>query len=68
MPYLGIKYSDLEIKATVDDEDTEIKLKADDNIGVFLGTDYKINDAWSLNIEARFIDETAMSFSAMYRF
>jgi len=36
--------------------------------GVFLGTDYKLNDSWSLNLEGRFVDETAMSFAAKYKF
>ncbi len=71
VPYLGVKYSDLRTKFKVTWEDEEVqtwKIEADDNIGVFLGTDYKVNDIWSLNLEGRFIDETAMSFGTTYRF
>jgi outer membrane protein W len=71
VPYLGVKYSDLRIKEkSVDDDGDEdtIKWKADDNVGVFVGTDYKIADNWKLNLEGRFVDETAMSVGATYRF
>lgn len=72
VPYLGVKYSDLRIKETlIDDDDGDedwMKLKADDNVGVFIGADYKVNDNWKLNLEGRFIDETAMSCGATYKF
>ncbi len=67
VPYIGIRYSDLRAEIH-DNEDDKIKLKAADNFGVFLGTDYTIDDNWSLNLEGRFIDETAMSFGGAYRF
>lgn len=70
VPYLGVKYSDLRAKAVwggADAGDWE-KGKADDNVGVFVGTDYKIGKNFSLNIEGRFVDETAMSFGATYKF
>ena len=66
IPYFGVKYSDCRIKYK--DEEEKLKFKADDNFGVFLGTDYRINDAWSVNFEVRFIDETAISFGGTYRF
>jgi len=66
IPYLGVKYSDQRINYK--DEDMKMKMKATDNFGVFLGTDYKIGKNFSLNIEGRFIDETAMSVGATYRF
>lgn len=66
IPYFGVKYSDM--RGQYKDEDMKIKFKADDNFGLFLGTDYKIGKNLSLNIEGRFIDETAMSFGATYRF
>lgn len=66
VPYFGVKYSDQ--RSNYKDEDTKIKIKADDNFGVFLGTDYKIGKNFSLNIEGRFIDETAMTVGATYRF
>lgn len=72
VPYLGVKYSDLRTKFKQtwedDDEAGTWKIEAEDNVGVFLGTDYKVNDVWSLNLEARFVDETAMSFAAAYKF
>lgn len=67
VPYFGIRYSDARTKEK-DDDGEVYKEKADDNFGVFLGTDYKINDVWSLNFETRFIDETAMSFACTYKF
>ena len=60
-PYLGIKYSDLRARGAV-------KLKADDKLGMFVGSSFKINDRLFLNTEGRFIDETAMSFGCTYRF
>ena len=67
VPYGGVKYSDLRMKDK-DKNGSTTKYKADDNFGVFLGTDYKIGKNFSLNIEGRFVDETAMSFGASYRF
>lgn len=66
IPYFGVKYSDL--RGQYKEEDMKIKFKADDNFGVFLGTDYKIGKNFSLNIEGRFIDETAMSVGCTYKF
>jgi hypothetical protein len=78
-PYAGVKYSefdvDFELKGSGQlfaipyslklDEESE----ADDNFGVFVGTDiYIIPNQLSLNIEARFIDETAGTFGVNYRF
>lgn len=71
VPYLGIKYSDLRLKQKTEFEDENVekrKLKANDNFGVFVGTDYKIADNWKLNLEGRFVDETAMSVGATYKF
>jgi len=66
IPYLGVKYSDESGKYK--DEDSEEKFEADDNFGMFLGTDYKMGENWKVNLEGRFIDETAMSFGATYKF
>jgi len=69
VPYIGVKYSDLRIedKFTLSVGDIKSKMKASDNVGVFLGTDYKLGKNWKLNMEGRFIDETAMSFGATYK-
>lgn len=72
MPYLGIKYSDFEIDGKWYDSSaaatTTSKIKEDDNVGVFLGTDYKISEACSLNLEGRFIDERAVSAGISWKF
>jgi opacity protein-like surface antigen len=65
-PYAGVKYSDLRMNHK-DDYGT-VKFKADDNFGMFVGTGYKLNDRLSLNVEGRFIDETAMSVACTYKF
>lgn len=66
IPYLGIKYSDQ--KMIYKDKYGKTNFKADDNFGMFFGTDYKIAENWKINLEGRFIDETAMSLTATYRF
>ncbi len=71
VPYLGVRYSDLSAKTKKPSDSgwtDNNKSEADNNVGVFLGTDYKIGKNLSLNIEGRFVDETAMSLGATYRF
>lgn len=67
VPYLGVRYSDARLKDK-NEWGVTTKIKADDNVGMFLGTDYKLGENWKLNLEGRFIDETAMSFGATYKF
>jgi opacity protein-like surface antigen len=67
-PYLGAKYSDVRIKSKVDEVDVKFKFKADDNVGAFVGISYKIMEKLKVNLEGRFIDETAMSFGLTYKF
>lgn len=78
-PYAGVKYSeydvDFEFKGSGQAFGAPYSLKiegdaeADDNFGIFLGTDiYVIPNLLSINIEARFIDETAGTFGLTYRF
>ncbi len=74
-PYLGGKYSDLRMKlkspSGVKPEAgwwDNVKYKADDNFGIFIGSDIVVNDIFVVNIEGRFIDETAMSLGVSYRF
>ena len=66
--YLGVKYSDMKIDFESEGDDEKLELDADDNVGVFVGASYKLKEAWSFNIEGRFVDETAMSFAVTYRF
>jgi outer membrane protein W len=71
IPYLGVKYSDLRLLDKGNDNSQtgwNTTHKAEHNCGVFLGTDFKIGGHWKLNIEGRFIDETAMSIGAAYKF
>lgn len=70
LPYLGVRYSDarLEITEPGNTDFGEFKTEADDNFGVFVGTDYKIGENLSLNVEGRFVDETAMSVGVTYKF
>jgi hypothetical protein len=44
------------------------KWSSDFNVGPFIGLDYKIGNKWVVNLEGRFVDETAASFSAAYKF
>jgi opacity protein-like surface antigen len=70
VPYIGGKYSDLRTDYKLDwpPDNNKPEFKADHNFGVFLGTDYKIGKNFSINLEGRFVDETAMSFGATYGF
>jgi opacity protein-like surface antigen len=64
VPYIGVKYSDLHI----DMKESSDALIAKDNWGAFVGADFKFNKNFSLNLEGRFIDETAMSLAAVFTF
>jgi len=78
IPYVGVRYSDARFETKgIEDQLVwgadmawiyNIKYKAKDNVGVFLGTDYNLTKNLSFNIEGRFIDETAMSLGATYKF
>jgi len=78
-PYLGVKYSDLELKneTNVSGRTAGVpysykettKAEADKNFGVFLGADFNIIPTrLSVNIEGRFLDETAGSLGVNYKF
>jgi hypothetical protein len=78
-PYIGVKYSDFQIEYELEASGQyfgmpysgklEAEAEADDNFGVFLGTDiYIIPNQFSINIEGRFIDETAGTIGVSYRF
>ena len=70
VPYAGGKYSDVRTEYKLDwpPDNNKPKFKADHNFGVFVGSDYKIGKSFSLNVEGRFVDETAMSFGGSYKF
>jgi len=74
-PYAGVKYSEYDVDFEFKGSGQFLSLKiegdaeADDNLGIFLGTDiYIIPNQLSVNIEARFFDETAGTFGLTYRF
>jgi opacity protein-like surface antigen len=70
IPYVGGKYSDLIIKEKHSEGSNPgwTKIKADDNFGLFAGLDINMMKHLILNVEGRFIDETAISFSTSYKF
>jgi opacity protein-like surface antigen len=67
-PYVGGKYSDIRIKEKNPNGDWWTRCKAKDNFGIFIGMDMNIMKHFNLNVEGRFIDETAMSVGLSYRF
>ncbi len=70
VPYIGVKYSDIDgdAKALVSGTEYKQDLKADGNIGVFGGIDIVMGNFVSINIEGRMIDEEALTLSANARF
>ena len=70
VPYLGLKYSGSAGRASANISSGEFvnKFANKYNVGIFLGGDFVVNDSFTLNIEGRFIDETALSISGATRF
>lgn len=70
VPYMGGKYSDVEIEEEVTISNTEYtqKLNSDKIVGVFVGCDFIFSDNVKLNVEGRLIDETAVSLSGTIMF
>lgn len=75
-PYLGVKFSyfrtatDDDVAYTlggVDKKDTWT-IKGKDNVGIVVGTDLEFAERWALQVEGRFIDETAITAGASYKF
>jgi len=70
-PYLGVRYSDFRMCQKNPDSLLRwdnLVFGADRNIGVFTGMDWDLGKSFKLNVEGRFIDETALSIGAAYRF
>ncbi|MBF0387991.1 MAG: hypothetical protein HQL20_09095 [Candidatus Omnitrophica bacterium] len=65
-PYAGVKYSQVSLRSNVDGEKT--KFSSENNAGVFLGTDINWGKSVIINFEGRFIDETALSARATFKF
>ena len=70
IPYVGVKYSDAagDATATLNGTAYKIDFENDDNVGIFVGGDYLIDDSVMINLEGRFIDESALSAGATIRF
>jgi len=70
IPYFGVKYSDAsgEAEATINSRKYKNDFEGKDNVGIFAGGDIAINDSFTANIEGRFLDETALSIAANFRF
>lgn len=75
-PYLGVRYSDLELEIKKEVEYTVSegiigvtgKNKAAHNFGAFLGALVNLENNWSIGLEGRFLDETGFSVSGSYKF
>ena len=70
-PYVGGRYSDLRLSQRKPNDPRRwdnLIFNADYNIGVFTGIDWNPGNSFKLNVEGRFVDETAMSVSGAYGF
>ena len=70
-PYLGVRYSDLRMNQKKPNDPKRwdnLIFDAARNFGVFTGLDWNFGKNFKLNVEGRFVDETAISVSAAYRF
>jgi len=76
-PYFGLKVSyfstDTDGQIHFKDSagnllDTSWALKGDDNFGIIIGTDWEVTPDFTMQIEGRFVDETALSGGVTYRF
>jgi len=70
VPYLGVKFATLdgEVKGTYSGTEYKLDYEEDENVGMFAGFDFLINDSIALNFEGRFIDEEAISVGGTIRF
>ena len=66
LPYVGMKYSNVILHFSGGGENN--KFKADDHIGAFVGLTYDLIPQVKLNLEGRFIDETALNFNVIFKF
>jgi len=70
-PYLGVRYSDFRMVQKNPDSSKRwdhLVFRADYNVGVFTGIDWGPGKNFKLNVEGRFVDETALSIGATYKF
>lgn len=70
-PYLGARYSGFRMNQKNPNDPKRwdnLIFSASRNAGVFTGIDWELAKDFKFNIEGRFIDETAISLGAAYRF
>lgn len=75
-PYLGLKYSyfktqtdkNIQYMAAGTNSTTSWTLRGKDSLGIVVGSDLVFADKWALELEGRFIDETAITAGVAYRF
>jgi hypothetical protein len=71
VPYAGAKYSDVEMFSSVTINSTQYRVEdagSDENIGMFVGALLNFGAVMSFEVEGRFIDETALTAQAYFRF
>lgn len=80
LPYVGLKYADRKIETSstftgldgsgtvVGSMEEKYTFKPEDTIGIFVGTDYNVTENLTLNVEGKFVNETAIAFGASYKF
>ncbi len=71
IPYLGARYSDMRLdqaKPTDPKRWNDLVFVSKYNVGVFTGIDWDLAKNFKLNLEVRFVDETAASVGGTYRF
>jgi len=71
MPYCGVKYSDVKVsaKATIGSTTYDLgSTNSDNTIGLFIGCAIIPVKALSIDLQGRFVDETAFTVKATYKF
>lgn len=65
IPYIGIKYSDSDMKTKYTYGGTAYDIDAgnDNNIGAFAGFNYPVTDNFTVSLEGRFFDEEAVTIA-----
>lgn len=70
-PYFGARYSGFRMEQKNPHDPLRwdnLIFNADTNVGVFTGIDWDLAKSFKLNVEGRFIDETAINLGATYKF
>jgi len=75
-PYLGVKFSHfttetddhIGYRAAGVNRTVSWSYKGENYVGIVVGSDLEIDNRWALNLEGRFIDETAITVGGAYKF